>query len=192
MYQFGDGATVFHIQIDAAGASSSSADAEQLIFFPDKDVLFTAEYRRSGTDPLLLGHETTAIIAGYFGDNRRLSIATHEGASLTGATVEALAGPNLSGQYAQAADTAAASAPIGRVKKVSGSASVLRNGVSIELRFGDVVAKGDVVQTGADSSLTLKFNDGTVFSLSSGARMVLNDLIYSADSSANSALFTLV
>jgi VCBS repeat-containing protein len=192
VYQSGDGATVFDIQIDAAGASSRGADAEQSIVFPDKDVLFTAEFRRSGTDLLLLGYETTAIIAGYFGDNRRLNITTYEGASLTGATVEALAGPHLSGQYAQAADTAAALAPIGRVEKVSGSATVLRNGVSIELRFGDVVAKGDVVQTGADSSLTIKFHDGTVFSLSSSARMVLNDMVYAADSSANSALFTLV
>ena len=49
-----------------------------------------------------------------------------------------------------------------------------------------------MVQTGANSSLTIKFNDGTVFSLSSNARMVLNDMVYAADASANSALFTLV
>nr|WP_246389170.1 Ig-like domain-containing protein [Microvirga mediterraneensis] len=55
-----------------------------------------------------------------------------------------------------------------------------------------MVAKGDVLQTGADSSLTIKFNDGTVFSLSSSARMVVNDMVYAADSNANSALLTLV
>nr|WP_246216104.1 Ig-like domain-containing protein [Microvirga makkahensis] len=85
-----------------------------------------------------------------------------------------------------------ASPPIGRVEKASGSVTVLRNGVSTELRLGDTVAKGDVVQTGPNSALTIKFNDGTVFSLSSSARMVLNDLVYAADSNANSALLTLV
>ncbi|WP_201861817.1 Ig-like domain-containing protein [Microvirga soli] len=129
---------------------------------------------------------------GYFKDDRRLSLVTPEGASLTGATIEALAGPDASGQYAQTGAAAAAPVSIGRVEKASGSATVLRNGVSITLRLGDPVAKGDVVQTGPNSTLTIKFNDGTVFSLSSSARMVLNDMVYAADSNANSALLTLV
>ncbi|MBB3017059.1 VCBS repeat-containing protein [Microvirga lupini] len=87
---------------------------------------------------------------------------------------------------------AAALESIGRVEKASGSVTVLRNGVSIALRLGDAVAKGDVLQTGPSSALTIKFNDGTVFTLSSSARMVLNDMVYSADSNANSALLTLV
>jgi len=109
-----------------------------------------------------------------------------------GATVEALAGPNASGQYAQASAAVAALVPIGRVEKASGSVTVLRNGVLIALRLGDAVAKGGVVQTGPNSALTIKFNDGIVFSLSSSARMVLNDMVYAADSNANSALLTLV
>ncbi|WP_162820455.1 Ig-like domain-containing protein [Microvirga calopogonii] len=192
MYQSGDGATAFDIKIDAAEAASSRADTDPSILFPDKDILFSADFRRSGADLLLVGHEATAVILDYFRDGRRLSIKTPEGASLTGDTVEALAGPNLSGQYAQAGNPAPNQMPIGRVEKVSGSAIVLRNGVSVELRLGDVIAKGDVLQTGADSSLTIKFNDGTVFSLSSSARMVVNDMVYSADSNANSALLTLV
>src|SRR5688572_8904390 len=154
VYQSGDGANVFDIQIDAAGAASNRADTEPSILFPDKDILFSADFRRSGADLLLVRHETTATILDYFRDGRRLSITTPEGASLTGATVEALAGPDLPGQYAQAGNATPARTPIGRVEKVSGSATVLRNGVSVELRLGDTVAKGDVVQTGADSSLT--------------------------------------
>jgi Big-like domain-containing protein/FecR-like protein len=192
VYQSGDSATIFDIQIDAAEAASNRADTEPSILFPDKDILFSADFRRSGADLLVIRHETTAIILDYFRDGRRLSITTPEGASLTGATVEALAGLDPSGQYAQGSNAAPTRTPIGRVEKVSGSATVLRNGVSIELRPGDMVARGDVVQTGTGSSLTIKFNDGTVFSLSSSARMVLNDMVYSADSDANSALFTLV
>jgi len=192
VYQDRAGAAVFDIQIDAAEAASGRAGAEPSIPFPDKDLLFSADFKRSGTDLLLAGQDTTAVILDYFRDGRRLNIATLEGASLTGAAVEVLAGPDASGQYAQAGMATPTRTPIGRVEKVSGSVTVLRNGVPVELRLGDTVAKGDVVQTGADSSLTIKLNDGTVFSLSSSARMVLNDMVYSADSTANSALFTLV
>ncbi|MEE1655513.1 Ig-like domain-containing protein [Microvirga sp. CF3062] len=192
MYQSGGGATVFDIQIDAAEAASGRADTKPSILFPDKDILFSADFRRSGADLLLVGNETTAVILNYFRDGRRLSITTPEGASLAGATVEALAGSDALGQYAQVSNVTPPQTLIGRIEKVSGSATVLRNGILVELRLGDMVAKGDVVQTRADSSLTIKFNDGTVFSLSSSARMVLNDMVYAADSNANSALFTLV
>ena len=192
MYQSGDGASAFDIQIDAAEASSRGADPDSPILFPDKDLLFTADFKKSGDDLLLLGHETKAVVLGYFKDERRPGLATREGAGLSGATVDALAGPDSPGQYAQATGAAAGLLAIGRVEKASGAVTVLRNGVSIDLRLGDAVTKGDVVQTGSNASLTIKFNDGTVFSLSSNARMVLNDMVYAADASANSALFTLV
>ena len=192
MYQPSDGASVFDIQVDAAGASRHGAEPERSILFPDKDVLFTANFKRSEDDLLLVAPETTAVILGYFRDERRLNITTPEGASLRGTTIEALAGPDPPRLYAQAAGAASVQVPIGRVEKVSGSVTVLRNGFLIELRPGDTVAKGDVVQTGPDSSLTIKLNDGTVFNLSSSARMVLNDMVYAVDSNANAALFTLV
>jgi len=192
VYQSNNGASVFDLQIDAAGALRNDAEPEPSILFPDKDVLFTASFRRSGDDLLLSGSDTTAVIPGYFKDERRLSITTPEGARLKGTTVEALAGPELPGRYAQATGAAAVLSPIGRVEKVSGTVTVFRGGIAIELRPGDAVAKGDVVQTGPNSFLTIKLNDGTVFSLSPSARMVLDDMVYAANSSANAAVFTLV
>lgn len=192
MYHSRDGASVSDIWIDAAAASGSRSEPEPSIVFPDKDVLFNAEFRRSGPDLLLTRQETTAVILDYFRGDRRLNITTVEGASLTAETIEILAGSFLQERYAQLSSTPALRAPIGRVEKTSGTATVLRNGVSVDLQVGDMVTKGDVVQTGTNSSLTIKFNDGTVFSLSASARMVLNDMVYAADSSSNSALFTLV
>ncbi|PVE23314.1 hypothetical protein DC522_16385 [Microvirga sp. KLBC 81] len=184
--------SVFDIQIDAAEASSRRADAEPSILFPDRNLLFTAEFRRSGADLVLIGHDMTAVILGYFTHERHLSLTTPDGASLTGATIEALAVAGVPEQYAQATNVAATRVQIGRVEKVSGSATVLRNGIPVELHLGDMVAKGDVVQTGSDSTLAIRFSDGTVFGLSSNARIVLNDMVYAADSTSNSALFTLV
>lgn len=191
MYQSSDGARVFELQMGAE-ASSHGAVPERSIVFPDKDLLFTAGFKRSGTDLFLEGSDTTAVILGYFKDERRLNLVTPEGASISGAAVEALAGPDPPLRYAQATGAAPAQDSIGRVEKVTGTVTVVRNGMSIELRPGDAVAKGDVVQTGADSSLTIKFNDGTVFRLSASARMVLNDMVYTAGSDSNSALFTLI
>jgi VCBS repeat-containing protein len=192
VYRSLDGASVFDIWIDAAEAPGSRSDPEASIVFPDKDVLFNADFRKSGTDLLLTRQETTAVILDYFRGDRRLNITTPEGAGLSGDTIEALAGSGLQGQYAQLSGAAAVRTPIGRVEKVSGTATVQRNGVSVDLQVGDMVAKGDVLQTGPSSSMSIKFNDGTVFSLSASARMVLNDMVYAADSSSNSALFTLV
>jgi len=97
-------------------------------------------------------------------------------------------------QYAQAAGTAAAAAAkvVGHVVKMTGSASVVRNGVTIALNNGDTVLQNDVVQTGSGSSLGLVMIDGTTFNLSAGARLMLNDLTYDTASTSNSSLFTLV
>ena len=193
MHQSRDGASVYDIQINAAEISEGDASANPSITFPDKDLLFTADFKRSGADLLLAAQGgKTAIIYGYFDSDRRASLATVEGADLTGATIEALAGPDRPGEYAQTTVADIAQQPIGRVEKVSGSASVLRNGVLVTLRLGDFVTKGDVVQTGSGSSLTIRFNDGTVFGLSSNARIVLNEMVYAAGGHENSAFFTLV
>ena len=74
----------------------------------------------------------------------------------------------------------------------SGTATAIRNGVSIILNKGDNVEKGDVVQSGSDSTLGITFIDGTVFGLSSNARMVLNEMVYDPNGSNNSSLISLV
>ena len=81
---------------------------------------------------------------------------------------------------------------IGHVTKLSGTATIVRNGVSIILNNGDNVEKGDVVQSGSNSTLGITFIDGTVFGLSSNARMVLNEMVYDPNGSNNSSLISLV
>jgi len=73
------------------------------------------------------------------------------------------------------------------MSQAAGSATAVRNGVSIILNNGDNVEKGDVVQSGSDSTLGITFVDGTVFGLSSNARMVLNEMVYDPNGSNNSS-----
>ncbi len=87
---------------------------------------------------------------------------------------------------------AAAAAVVGHVTKLMGSATAIRNGVSIILNQGDNIEKGDVLQSGADSTVGVTFIDGTVFGLSSNARMVVNEMVYDPNGSNNSSLLSLV
>jgi VCBS repeat-containing protein len=81
--------------------------------------------------------------------------------------------------------------PIGRVETVSGSATVTRNGVAVDLNVGDLVFPGDVVQTRSDSTLGIGFADGSAFSMKENARMALNEFVYNPNGTSNSALFSL-
>ncbi len=49
-----------------------------------------------------------------------------------------------------------------------------------------------MVQSGSDSTVGITFIDGTVFGLSSNARMVLNEMVYDPNGSNNSSLLSLV
>jgi len=95
------------------------------------------------------------------------------------------------------------SSPIGKVVTTSGSVTVeharavvvqanlpAASGVG-QTKLGDLVYKGDVVQTGADGKVGITFTDGTAFNLSSNARMILNEFVYDPNGNSNSTLFSL-
>ena len=160
------------------------------IVVPDAHFLFNADFKRSGVDLVLSKDDHELVLHDYFKGEKHKALASPDGAHLTGDIVDALTGYV---QIAQAGGgTAAASAVIGHVTKLQGSATVIRNGVSIILNMGDNVEKGDVVQSGSNSSLGITFIDGTVFGLSSNARMVLNEMVYDPNGSNNSSLLSLV
>ena len=66
------------------------------------------------------------------------------------------------------------------------------SGGAIRPKTGDLVYRGDVIQTGADGKLSVTFADGTAFNVSSNARMELNEFVYNPDSKSNSSFFSLV
>jgi hypothetical protein len=129
------------------------------------------------------------VLHDYFKGEKRAALASPDGAHLTGDIVNALTGHT---EYAQADGSASAGKVICHVTKLAGTATAVRNGVSIILHQGDNVEKGDVVASGSDSTLGITFIDGTVFGLSSNARMVLNEMVYDPNGSDNSSLLSLV
>ncbi|NVN87778.1 MAG: FecR domain-containing protein [Rhodopseudomonas sp.] len=161
------------------------------IIVGDAYLLFSGDYSRSGANLVISDrdHDHRVVVQDYFKGHSRAALASPDGARLSPQVVEALTGEV---QVAQAGADASAAKVIGHVTKLAGSATAIRNGVAIQLNMGDTVNKGDVVQAGANSSLGLTFIDGTVFGLSSNARMVLNEMVYDPNGSSNSSLLSLV
>jgi VCBS repeat-containing protein len=182
----GEGGTSHsHFHVDSV-QGHAPADA---IIVPDAHFLFHADFKRSGLDLVLHNDDHELVLHDYFKGDKRAALASPDGAHLTGDIVNALTG---SVDVAQAGGPAAAGQIIGHVTKLVGNATVVRNGVSIILNMGDNVEKGDVVLSGSDSTLGITFIDGTVFGLSSNARMVLNEMVYDPNGSNNSSLLSLV
>jgi fibronectin-binding autotransporter adhesin len=173
------------VQVDSA-TGHAPADA---IVVSDAHFLFHADFKRSGLDLVLHKDDHELVLHDYFKGDKRAALASPDGAHLTGDIVNALTG---SIDVAQAGGPVAAGHVIGHVTKLVGSATAIRNGVSIILNMGENVEKGDVVESGSDSTLGITFIDGTVFGLSSNARMVLNDMVYDPNGSNNSSLLSLV
>ncbi|WP_439372828.1 VCBS domain-containing protein [Bradyrhizobium sp. DASA03120] len=177
------------VNVDSFTAKAHGQVPDGAVVVPDPNLIFNGEFKRSGLD-LVLSHEGREfVVHDYFRGDKRAALASSDGAHLTGSVVNALTGHV---QVAQATPGTAAAQVIGHVTKLSGSATAIRNGVSVILNNGDNVEKGDVVSTGADSTLGITFVDGTVFGLSSNARMVLNEMVYDPNGSNNSSLLSLV
>jgi len=89
--------------------------------------------------------------------------------------------------------------PIGKVVVATGSVSVERANATVvqvsvagqDVKVGDVVYQGDVVKTGGDGRIGINFADGSSFSLSSNARMALDEFVYEPNGKSNSTFFNL-
>ncbi|MVT65075.1 hypothetical protein GPL21_08135 [Bradyrhizobium pachyrhizi] len=159
------------------------------IIVDDGQLLFTGDFKRTGLDLVIAKDDRELVLHDYFKGEKRAPLASPDGAHLTGDLVNALTGY---AQYAQAGGAAEPAKVIGHVTKLTGNATAIRNGVAIVLNQGDNVNKGDVVQSGGDSTLGITFIDGTVFGLGPNAKMVLNEMIYDPNGSSNTSLMSLV
>ena len=174
-----------HMRVDSVSAHAPAG----AIIVPDAQLLFNGDFKRSGVDLVLSADDRELVLQDYFKGEKRAALASPDGAHLTGDIVSALAGHV---QLAQADGSPSTATVIGHVTKLVGTATAIRNGVSIILNQGDNVNKGDVVQSGSNSTLGLTFIDGTVFGLGQNAKMVLNEMVYDPNGSNNSSLLSLV
>jgi hypothetical protein len=79
--------------------------------------------------------------------------------------------------------------PIGNVATLTGIATAIRNKNSIALKLQDDIFLNDVLQTSANSTLGVTFNDATTFNLTANARITVDNYIYEDGGKQNAALF---
>jgi len=106
----------------------------------------------------------------------------------------------LSPAWAQAPDATDVS-PIGKVLSASGTIRIEHPAAILvqanlpndagPAKVGDFVYRGDIIQTAADGKLGVAFADGSSFTVSSNARMELNEFVYDPRGHTNSSLMSL-
>ena len=84
---------------------------------------------------------------------------------------------------------AAADEPVGNVATLTGSATVTRNNAATPLKLQDDIFTNDVLQTSANSTLGVTFNDATTFNLTANARITVDSFVYEDGGKQNAALF---
>jgi hypothetical protein len=98
--------------------------------------------------------------------------------------------PQSGAASAPAAAQTAADDPIGNVATLTGSAAVTRNNAPAPLKLKDDIFLNDVLQTSANSTLGVTFNDSTTFNLTANARIAVDNFVYADGGKQNAALFT--
>ena len=63
-------------------------------------------------------------------------------------------------------------------RRVTGSASVIRNDKTTPLKVKDDIYLNDVVQTGANSALGITFIDATTFNLKASTKITIDNYVY--------------
>lgn len=151
-------------------------------------LLFLGDYERAGNDLSISYQGQTQLIIDYFATDTPPNLEAANGAYLTAQAVNSLAGDPVAGRYAQASG-GGEPVEIGTVLKLEGSAtSTSVSGVKTELAVGSKVFQGDVIETALEAKLGITFIDKTVFSMSSNARMILDELIYDPANVADSSM----
>ncbi len=81
---------------------------------------------------------------------------------------------------------------VGQVATLQGIVTVTRaNAAPSPLNVNDGIFKKDVLQTGANSTLGVTFDDETTLSLSANARIVVNEFVYEEGGNGNKAVFNI-
>lgn len=75
---------------------------------------------------------------------------------------------------AQAVET-----PVGSIKTVKGTASIVRGNAAVETKSGTRVYRNDTLRTGSDGALSMVFRDDTLLSIGPGSELSVNEFLFS-------------
>ncbi|TDQ81494.1 FecR family protein [Dongia mobilis] len=160
----------------------------------DAGSILKAGFQQHGADLLIdMAGGRDIVIKDYFTQDVAADLVLDGAARLDGSLVTRLAQPAASGLFAESGQLASdalqqaqAADAVGSVESISGTVSVQRGGTTVELAQGDPIFLNDVILAGSDGSVGIVFVDGTTFSLSAGARMTIDEMVYDPSSGGGS------
>ncbi len=169
-----------------------ATDSQSLIL-PEGVPLSDCEFARDGDDLVLTAPDGTVVVVhGYFGLDNPPALVSPGGGDLSGDLVTQLAGSPAPGAYAQVG-AASGAQPIGVVETLSGRVTAIRaDGTRVELRVGDPVYQGDILESGAGSSIGVVLADESTFSMAADGRMVLDEMVYDPGTQSGSINLSVV
>jgi FecR protein len=112
--------------------------------------------------------------------------------TLLGSVVASLSARRMADAQELASSSATGDGQIGQVATLQGSATVTRTNAAgpLGLNVNDFIFKNDTLQTGANSTLGVTFDDETTFNLNANTRIVVDEFVYQEGGNGNAALFT--
>jgi len=154
---------------------------------PGESWLLKADFSPQGSDLLLTGPDgAQVLIRDYFNLDNPPDLLTDTGAMIPADLAIKLAGPAAPGQFALLengpfAELAQAAESIGRVEATDGLVEAIRiDGTTVTLTKGDDVFQGDTLVTAKGAAIGITFVDDTTFSLGEEGRMVIDEMVYDA------------
>ncbi len=105
-------------------------------------------------------------------------------------------------QTGSAQSSALDASPIGKIFTATGTVHLAHAAAVVvqanlppngggQTKVGDLVYRGDLIETGPDGALAITFTDGTSFNVSRNARMEVNEFVYDPSGKSNSTLLSL-
>jgi len=149
------------------------------VMLPEEFSVADASFERSGEHLILTEPDRSRIvISDYFADQPQPNLTTPDGAQVTGAVVNLLAGPSTSVQDIAAGTDAEAQA-IGTFNTISGKVYVIRiDGTRVELEIDTPLYSGDILETGPDGAVGVVLADETTLAMVGDGRLILDEMIY--------------
>ena len=182
-----DTATDFQVEATDGGSVS----------LPDGFSLSDATFETDGSDLLLTGADGAQVtVEDFFAQDNPPELVSADGAQISGDMATQLAGgpgddvsAGTDGAAPDAGDGMLADnpsvisgtdgEPIGNVENLSGSVFAVRtDGTRVELKEGDSVFQGDIIESGADGAIGILLADETTFSMGENGRIVLDEMVY--------------
>ena len=169
------------------------------IFLSEIDLDSRVEFIRRGDDLVIKamdGGVASVVIEGYFTLGVAPSLLFSGGAVLPPELVSSFLQTDTSAKlalgYLRDKLSDDSSGTIGVVAGAEGTVQVTRAGLVITLQVGDSIHLDDIISTGSDSEVFLRFIDDMEFRLGSEGRLAINSFVYDEVNSSGTQVLSII